>query len=125
MKTAGRENPNRWATLFSNRAPGAGGQNRSCSITWAAKRGNGQPLERCFFLTSTFIERSRWTKRRSRWTKRRRTRLSFSTGGAAVSAGVPQAVVLAPGDLLPYVDEKLPVYDRVASLEAGYRPFHN
>src|SRR3981189_554807 len=59
MKTAGRENPNRWATLFSNRAPGAGGQNRSCSITWAAKRGNGQPLERCFFLTSTFIERSR------------------------------------------------------------------
>src|SRR6266404_1009740 len=58
MKTAGRENPNRWATLFSNRAPGAGGQNRSCSITWAAKRGNGQPLERCFFLTSTFIERS-------------------------------------------------------------------
>src|SRR5713101_3843578 len=57
MKTAGRENPNRWATLFSNRAPGAGGQNRSCSITWAAKRGNGQPLERCFFLTSTFIER--------------------------------------------------------------------
>src|SRR5258708_22874315 len=57
MKTVGRENPNRWATLFSNRAPGAGSQNRSCSITWAAKRGNGQPLERCFFLTSTFIER--------------------------------------------------------------------
>jgi hypothetical protein len=59
MKTAGREIPNRWATLFSNRAPRAGGQNRSCSIKWAAKQENGQPLERCFFLTSTFIEPSR------------------------------------------------------------------
>src|ERR1700719_3976163 len=56
MKTAGRENPNRWTTLASNRALGAGGQNRSCSIKWAAKQGNGQPLERCFFLTSPFIE---------------------------------------------------------------------
>jgi hypothetical protein len=32
----------------SNRAPGAEVQNRSCSIKWAAKQGNGQPLERCF-----------------------------------------------------------------------------
>src|SRR5258708_4473468 len=56
MKTADKENPNRWDVLVSNRAPGAGGQNRSCSIKWAAKQGNGQPLERCFLLTSTFIE---------------------------------------------------------------------
>jgi hypothetical protein len=59
MKTAGRENPNRWATLASNRAPGAGGQNRSCSIKWAEKQENVQPLEGCFFLTSPFIELTR------------------------------------------------------------------
>src|SRR5271154_2966006 len=56
MKTAGRENPNRWATLASNRAPGAGGQNRSCSIQWAEKQEKSRPKEMCFFLTSTFIE---------------------------------------------------------------------
>jgi hypothetical protein len=59
MKTADKENPNRWDILVSNRAPGAGSQNRSCSIKWAAKQGNGQPLERCFLLTSTFIELTR------------------------------------------------------------------
>jgi hypothetical protein len=56
MKTADRENPNRWTTVSSNRAPGAVGQNRSCSIQWAAKRENVQPLQTCFFLTSPFIE---------------------------------------------------------------------
>src|SRR5580692_7832842 len=56
MKTAGRENPDRWAKLSSNRALGAGDQNRSCSIMWAAKQENFQPAERCFFLTSPFIE---------------------------------------------------------------------
>ena len=56
MKTAGRENPNRWAKLSSNRAPGADGQNRSRSIKWAAKQEKFQPMEKCFFLTSTFIE---------------------------------------------------------------------
>src|SRR5258708_3278350 len=59
MKTAGRENPNCWATLASNRAPGAGGQNRSCSIQWAEKQENVQPALKCFFLTSPFIELSR------------------------------------------------------------------
>jgi len=53
MKTADKENPNRWDILVSNRAPGAGGQNRSLLNKWAAKQGNGQPLERCFLLTST------------------------------------------------------------------------
>ena len=56
MKTAARENPNRWAIVPRNRALGAGGQNRSCSITWAAKQEKFQPREKCFFLTSTFIE---------------------------------------------------------------------
>jgi len=56
MKTAGRENPNRCAKVASNRAHGAAAQNRSCSITWAAKQENFQPMERCFFLTSPFIE---------------------------------------------------------------------
>jgi hypothetical protein len=59
MKTAGRENPNRWAKASSNRAHGAAAQNRSCSIPWAAKQENVQPLQMCFFLTSTFIELSR------------------------------------------------------------------
>jgi hypothetical protein len=56
MKTAGRENPNRWTILSSNRALGAGGQNRSCSIQWAAKQEKFRPMQGCFFLTSTFIE---------------------------------------------------------------------
>ena len=62
MKTAGRENPNRWANVSSNRASGADGQNRSCSITWAGKQEKSQPVEMCFFLTSTFIELIRTLK---------------------------------------------------------------
>jgi hypothetical protein len=56
MKTAGRENPNRWATVPRNRAHGAVGQNNSRSIVWAEKQEKFQPKEKCFFLTSTFIE---------------------------------------------------------------------
>ena len=59
MKTAGRENPNRWATVPRSRAHGAEGQNRSCSNKWAAKQETFQPQEMCFFLTSAFIELSR------------------------------------------------------------------
>jgi hypothetical protein len=55
IKTAGRKNPNRWTMLSSNRAPGAGGQNRSCSIQWAAKQEKSRSREKYFFLTS-FIE---------------------------------------------------------------------
>ncbi len=55
MKTAGRENPNRWARVFSNRARGAAGQN-PCLFKWAAKQEKLQSLEELFFLTSTFIE---------------------------------------------------------------------
>ena len=40
QKTAGRENPNRWAGKLSNRAHGTERQNRSCSITCAAKEKN-------------------------------------------------------------------------------------
>src|SRR5260370_33675405 len=57
MKTAGRENPNRWPRAPRNRAHGAAGQNRSRSIKWAAKQEKFQPQEICFFLTSNFIER--------------------------------------------------------------------
>jgi len=59
MKTAGREKTNRWATLLSNRAHGAEGQNRSCLNKWAAKQEKLQPKAMCFFLTSTFIELTR------------------------------------------------------------------
>src|SRR5271169_1318603 len=59
MKTAGRRTPNRWDEVSSNRAPGAGGQNRSCFITWAEKQGKVRPAEGCFFLTSPFIEQIR------------------------------------------------------------------
>src|SRR5580704_11743558 len=59
MKTAARENPNRWASMPRNRAHGTAVQNRSCSMKWAAKQENVQPLETCFFLTSTFIELTR------------------------------------------------------------------
>src|SRR5271169_2459091 len=58
MKTAGRENPNRWAIVSSNRAHGADGQNRSRSIRWAAKQEKFQPKEKCFLLTA-FIELTR------------------------------------------------------------------
>jgi hypothetical protein len=59
MKTAGRENPNYRVTWPHNRAHGAVGQNRSPSIKWAAKQEKFQPLEMCFFLTSTFKELTR------------------------------------------------------------------
>jgi hypothetical protein len=59
MKTAGRGNPNRWPIAPSNRAPGADGQNRSCSIKWAEKEEKFRPMEECFSLTSPFIELTR------------------------------------------------------------------
>src|SRR6266481_274755 len=58
MKTAGRRTSSRWATMPSNRAHGAVGQNRSRSIKWAEKQEKFQPKEKCFFLTSAFIEQS-------------------------------------------------------------------
>src|SRR5271156_16533 len=68
MKTAGRENPKRWALVPSNRAHGAVGQNNSRSIKRAAKQEKFQPKEKCFFFTSTFIEliRSYFGARRAR-----------------------------------------------------------
>jgi hypothetical protein len=56
MKTAGRENPNRWAAKLSNRAHGAAVQNRSCSIKWAAKEEKFQPRDKFFFLTFPLME---------------------------------------------------------------------
>src|SRR5580698_6299871 len=63
MKTAGRENPNRWGTVPRNRAHGAVGPNNSRSIVWAEKQENFQPREKCFFLTSSFIEQIRLNSR--------------------------------------------------------------
>jgi hypothetical protein len=60
MKTAGRENPNRWGNATSNRAHRADGQNRSSSINWAAKQEKFRPMRKCFFLTSLFIELTRY-----------------------------------------------------------------
>jgi hypothetical protein len=56
MKTAGREDPNRWANVPSNRTHGAERQNSARSIVWAEKQEKFQPEGRCSFLTSTFIE---------------------------------------------------------------------
>jgi hypothetical protein len=56
MKIAGRENPNHGVAVPRNQAHGAVGQNRSCSIEWATKQEKFRPRERCFFLTSTFIQ---------------------------------------------------------------------
>jgi hypothetical protein len=60
MNTAGRENPNHGVAVPRNRAHGAVGQNRSCSIKWAAKQEKLQPKVMYFFLTSPFIELLRW-----------------------------------------------------------------
>ena len=54
MKTAGRENPNCWATA-PNGADGAAGQSSSRSFKWAAQQENFQPQEKVFFLAG-FIE---------------------------------------------------------------------
>jgi hypothetical protein len=59
MKTSGKENQNSCATTPSNRAHGAAGQNRSCSMKWAAKVEKFRPRERFFFLTFPFIEQTR------------------------------------------------------------------
>jgi hypothetical protein len=59
METAGRENPNRWGRVPRDRANGAVGPNSSRSIVGAEKQEKFQPKEKCFFLTSTFIEQIR------------------------------------------------------------------
>jgi len=56
MKTAGREDPNCWAAVFSHRPDGAVGQNRPCLITWGWKEENVQPSGEVFLLTSPLIE---------------------------------------------------------------------
>jgi hypothetical protein len=56
MKTAGRENPNRWVTVPNTRVHGAEVQNRSRSIKWAGKQEKLRPQEVCFFLTSPCSE---------------------------------------------------------------------
>jgi len=69
MKTAGREKPNRWAANLSNRANGAAGQNRSCSIKWAAKEEKFQPREKFFFFDGSSAGSCREAKQKSIWLK--------------------------------------------------------
>src|SRR5579862_8279777 len=78
MKTAGRENPNRWVTEPGTRVHGADVQNRSRSISWSGKQEKLGPQERCFFLTSTFIELHRT------WLRHRRSHCAFLTSLAIV-----------------------------------------
>jgi hypothetical protein len=59
MKTAGREIPNCRAQSPSNRAHGAGDQNRSRSNKWAAKVEKFRPRDKFFFLTFPFREHIR------------------------------------------------------------------
>jgi hypothetical protein len=57
MKTAGRENPNCWAAVFSHRLDGAVGQNRPCLITWGWKEERERSaVGEVFLLTSPLIE---------------------------------------------------------------------
>ena len=57
MKTAERENRNRWADMFSVCANGTAVQNRPCSSTWGWKQEKLQRWGRYFLLTSPSIER--------------------------------------------------------------------
>jgi hypothetical protein len=54
MKTAGRENPNRWAGASSDRAHGTVGQNTPRSIKWLRSKKNSSRRRCVFFLTSPF-----------------------------------------------------------------------
>jgi hypothetical protein len=58
MKTAGRENPNRWAAK-PNRAHGAAGQEQILLIQVGCEERNIPAKGEIFFLTSAFIERIR------------------------------------------------------------------
>ena len=59
MKTAERENRNRWVDMFSVCANGTAGQNRPSLSTWGWKQEKLRRWERCFLLTSPSIERLR------------------------------------------------------------------
>jgi hypothetical protein len=56
MKTADRENQKHGVTVPRNRAHGAASHDTASSIQWAAKQEKFRPQEKCFFLTSPFIE---------------------------------------------------------------------
>jgi hypothetical protein len=56
MKTAGRENRNCWAAVFSIRVDGPAGQNTPSLITWGWKQEKLQRWQKCFLLISPSIE---------------------------------------------------------------------
>ena len=59
MKTAGRENQNRWAVKLSNRAHGAAGQEQILLIQVGCEGRKIPAKGEIVFLTSTFIEQVR------------------------------------------------------------------
>jgi hypothetical protein len=96
MKTAGRENPNRWAAAPSNRAHGAASQNTSRSMKWAAKQESFRPQGMFFFLTSTFIELPRSVRHR-------RASLDFPMRPKATAALGELGISRFPSEVLPCV----------------------
>jgi len=56
MKTADRENPNRWAAILSNRARGAKARTDPAQSRGLRSKKKLQPSEVYFFLTPSFIE---------------------------------------------------------------------
>ena len=56
MKTAGRENPNRWANCPGTPSTWRGRSEQSRSIEWAGSKKNSGRRRSVFFLTSPFIE---------------------------------------------------------------------
>src|ERR1700693_3176477 len=96
MKTADRENPTHGVTWPRNRAHGAVGQNRTSSIEWAEKQEKVQPKERCFFLTSPFIELPRSVRHR-------RTSLDFPMRPKATAAVGGLGISRFPREVSPYV----------------------
>jgi hypothetical protein len=96
MKTAGRENPNRWAAAPSNRAHGAASQNTSRSLKWAAKQESFRPQGMFFFLTSTFIELPVFVHHR-------RTSLDFPMRPQASSVWGERGISRLPYEVLRYV----------------------
>jgi hypothetical protein len=96
MKTAGRENPNRWGNASSNRAHGAEVQNRSCSIMWAGKQEKVRPLQECFFLTFLFIELIRSWDVQSRYLGSLLRRKTMNVIRDSICVGLMGCILILP-----------------------------
>jgi hypothetical protein len=113
MKTAGRENPNRGGTLPRNRAHGAVGQNRSCSIKRAAKKEKPRPRERCFSLTSPFIELH------GTWLQELRARNGASDRMGRKEVIERKTTMMQPYDVIRTFEATAPISGRRRRFEPG------